>query len=145
MSPLDYNTIQAKLLRLESNISLLEKYAALTTQAFLHDPTVQGATLHYLVESIEIIIDIANHLLADRGVSPVNYYDTILQLGKIKIVPSAFAKRHADMTKFRNLIVHVYMDVDVPKVYRMLRTAPKTLRQFARYFEKAAAVGQKNK
>lgn len=78
-------------------------------------------------------------LLRRSGVSAANYYDTILQLGKAKIVPSVFAKRHADMTKFRNLIVHIYMDVDVPKVYRMLRIAPKTFRQFAQYFARAIA------
>ena len=135
MSPIDQETIHTKLLRLEKNITFLEGYCTVSKADFLNDYTVQGAVLHYLVESIEIIIDIGNHILADQGESSATYRDVILFLGKHDIIPEDFAKQHAEMAQFRNLVVHVYETIDLEAVYTTLQEAVPTFKKFAEYFQ----------
>lgn len=134
MVPIDRHTITTKLLRLEKNLDFLEEYQKISKQDFLKDYTVQGATLHYMVECIEIIIDIGNHLLTNRGESTHTYREVILQLGKYQIIPTAFAKKNADMTNFRNLIIHAYEALDIAKVYQELQKAPNIFRRFVKYY-----------
>lgn len=135
MSPIDHETIQTKLLRLEKNITFLDGYCAISQVDFLNDHTIQGAVLHYLVESIEIIVDIGNHLLAQQGESSATYRDVILYLGKHNIIPTEFAQAHADMAQFRNLVVHVYDTIDLEEVYKTLQEAVPTFTKFAEYFQ----------
>ncbi|MBI2415419.1 MAG: DUF86 domain-containing protein [Candidatus Kerfeldbacteria bacterium] len=135
MTPINKQTIQAKLVLLEKNITLLRSYQQISKKVFLEDYTVQGAAMHYLVESIEIIVNIGNHILAEQfGQAESTYKDIILSLGKHKIIPNRFAQQHATMTDFRNLIIHGYAEVKLMEVYKAVQSGPSIFERFSRYF-----------
>ena len=137
MTPINRQTIESKLVLLEKNVSLLRDYRCHTKKTFLADPMLHGAVMHYLVESIEIIIDIGNHILAQKyGQSQSTYKDVIIYLGKHRVIPQTFAQRQMKMSDFRNLIIHGYGDIKLADVYRALQEGPDTFEQFARYFTK---------
>lgn len=136
MSPIEKETVASKLKRLERNINFLEEYSRLPYEAFLQDHTIQGAAMHYMVESIEIIIDIGNHVLVDVGETTQTYKDVILKLGEQNIIPPEFAQQNLDMTGFRNLIIHAYSVIDMTKVYEQLQKTPKIFTQFSEYFQR---------
>lgn len=132
MSPINTQTIQTKLVRLMRNIELLEGYAKIDREQFSLDYTVHGAAMHYLVESIEIIVDIGGHILSEEfSVSPGTYKDVILELGKVGVTSVEFAGQNAEMTDFRNLIIHGYGSVNLDQVHAHLRQAPAVFREFA--------------
>lgn len=137
MSPADKMLMERKIARLERNITLLEKYHRTPFEDFEKDLTIQGAALHYLVESIEIILDIGNHILAEEfKTNPESYTDIISNLGVHKIVPAKFARENANMAKFRNRIVHVYEEINLKEVYALLEKAPDVFRNFSRHYLK---------
>lgn len=134
MSPINKSTVKSRLFLLERNIKLLLGYSKVPRAVFLEDYTVSGAALHYLVESIEIITDIATHILAEDFALEINSYsDAIDELGARKIVPKKFAIDNADMARFRNRIIHMYSDVDLAKVYKYLKKAPAVFKKFGKY------------
>ena len=51
---------------------------------------------------------------------PVDYYDAILRMGELGVVPPGFARALAPLAGFRNILVHEYLAVDWDEVYRML-------------------------
>lgn len=126
---------------MERNVKLLFGYSKVPRAAFLEDYTVSGAVLHYLVESIEIITDIATHILAeDFALEVSSYSDAIEELGARKIVPKKFAADNADMARFRNRIIHMYSDVDLGKVYEYLKKAPTVFKRFGKYLNEYVRI-----
>lgn len=135
MSPINKETIKSKISRLEKNIDILDNYRKTPKEDFFLDYTIHGAAMHYLVESIEIIVDIAGHFLSECfEESPPTYKDIISGAGKNNIVSKEFADKNCEMADFRNLIIHGYGSVDMERVYQNLQKAPDIFRQFAKYY-----------
>ena len=135
MSPVNKNSINQKLKKLEESVKMLEGYKRVQENDFLKDATINGATIHYLVLGIGIIIDIGNHILVEIFHEHVNSYEEIiLKLGEVKMIPDGFAKKNADMAKFRNLLIHEYIKVNMKMVYKNLQEAPDIFRKFAKYY-----------
>lgn len=93
--------------------------------------------MHYLVIGIEVIVDIGQHILNEvfqtKGDS---YEDVISKLGEVKVIDENFARENANMTRFRNLLIHEYIKIDLEKIYQNLQKAPGVFREFAKYFQK---------
>lgn len=137
MSPIDSDMIKKKLLLLEKNISILKGYKEVSKNDFLVDFTVNGATLYYMVESIEIIIDIGNHILSENfSITPENYADVIKQLGDNNVIPKDFAEANIEMAKFRNKIIHIYDQINMTEVYEHLQKAPDIFKAFLEFYLK---------
>jgi len=135
MSPINLNSVNKKLSRLQTNITKLESYKKVSQNDFLVDFTINAAAMHYLVENIEIITDIGNHILAeDFGDSGDSYKDIIKKTGENKIIPLKFAKDNMDMAGLRNMIIHFYVDIEMKKIYQSLQKAPDIFKKFAKYY-----------
>ena len=135
-NPLDKKSIKNKLVKLEECIKVLEKLKEAPKNEFLKNKEKSGATMHYLVIGIEVIIDIGQHILSEVFRSGgESYEEIILNLGEKKVVSWNFAKENANMAKFRNLLIHEYIKVDLEKVYQYLQKAPDIFRQFARAYQ----------
>lgn len=134
---IDEKSIKEKLVKLEEVIKALEKFKKVKLNDFLIDYTLNSAVQYNLVLGIEIIIDIAHHILAEvYQVHPKEYKEVIKALGDYKIVPEKFAKENLKMASFRNLLIHQYMSVNLRLVYKNLQKAPDIFRKFAQYYLK---------
>lgn len=132
---LDKESIREKLIKLEKTIKLLERYKSVAREDFLVDFTVNSAAQHNLILGIEIIVDVGHHLLNEVfQAHPKEYQEVIEMLGEYEIVPEKFSAQNRGMAKFRNLIIHQYIKVDLKKVYRYLQKAPGIFRRFAGYY-----------
>lgn len=83
--------------------------------------------------SIQIIIDIGNHILADMKESNIETYtDVIDLLGVKKVIPVDFAKRIRAMVGLRNILVHEYVEVDLKQLYSVLRNNLDDFKEFVK-------------
>ena len=79
-------------------------------------------------------IDINMHLVADlKAKVPDNYFDSFVALARMKILPSAFAKRIALSTSLRNILIHEYQNIDEKKFYDAMKIALKDYTKYAKY------------
>ncbi|CBE67975.1 conserved protein of unknown function [Candidatus Methylomirabilis oxygeniifera] len=86
--------------------------------------------------AIEVCVDIANHIIADRGLRvPATYAETFEVLGEAGLLDTAQREAMIRMCKFRNVIIHDYTRVDPTIVVQILR---EHLEDFPRF--KAAAL-----
>ena len=135
MSPLDQTTITNKLAKLREIIKILQHLSKIPKQQFLKDPIINGSAKYYLSLGIEIITDIGNHVLMEAfQISQQSYRETILNLGKTKIIPQKFAHDNSNMAGFRNILTHDYMIIDLNQVYTHLKKAPPVFQKFAHYY-----------
>lgn len=85
----------------------------------------------YLERMIGRMIDINYHLITETGhPPPTDYYQSFTQLGRLDILPSAFAQQIAACAGLRNRIVHEYDEIEPRKVYEGLQAAMRDIPQY---------------
>ena len=86
--------------------------------------------------SIQIVIDIGNHILAELKESRIEEYaDVIDKLGERQIIPEDFARRIRGITGLRNLLVHEYGVIRIEKIYDMLQNNLSDFTEFHDYIQ----------
>lgn len=131
---LDVTMILERLKLLATYVALLREEQQYSLEQFDGDLRLQFVTEHALQLSIQIVLDIATHILnATTSEYPKDYTDAVKKLGKRGVIPQSFATRISDMPKFRNIIVHHYADVDTKIVYRNMQENVDDFESFAKY------------
>lgn len=118
---LDIKRIETKIQFIEDNLSLLRELSASSESEFVSDRVKFFAAVHALQVSIEAMLDIFSHVIARRHLAvPANDRETLeIALKKGLTIKEHFV-RYVEMNKFRNKVVHGYIDVDAKAVYTML-------------------------
>ena len=129
----DSELIQRKLHELEILLGQVSEYRAVTLEQYRDDWKVQRIVERTLHMAIETCIDVAGHVLADRGLEvPATYSESFRLLEKNGLLPGELARSLARMTGFRNILVHEYTEIDANVVLRILRKELADLEQFVR-------------
>ena len=129
--------IGEKLVRLEEIIATLKDFEKIPRKDFLEQRKIYFGAIYALVIGVEIICDLASHILAYYfGRKAETYKDIIRLLAEVEVIPKSFAKKTIKMTDFRNLAIHVYARVDSKKIYQYLPLAINQFEQYIKYFLK---------
>jgi len=90
-------------------------------EVFDRDPYLRDIVERNLEIAAQCCIDICNRIISLENVKkPIDYYDAILRMGEIDVLPMDFAKDLAPITGFRNILVHEYLGIDWDEVYNKL-------------------------
>jgi uncharacterized protein YutE (UPF0331/DUF86 family) len=126
--------ILERLKRLAEYVEFLNRKKSMRREEFLQDQESQLAVERALQLAIQIVIDIATHILSTASnETPKDYREAISKLARIGVIPVAFANKIAPMPGFRNVLVHEYVDIDTERVYRNLQDELEDFVEFARY------------
>lgn len=120
---LDLQRVDTKIQFIKDNLALLQRLSAYAEADFVADKVKFYAAVHALQISIEAMLDVFSHVLARLHLGvPANDRATLeIALEKGLTTQGHFAK-YIEMNKFRNKVVHGYMDVDAKTVYRILQS-----------------------
>jgi uncharacterized protein YutE (UPF0331/DUF86 family) len=136
MTSLQEESIQDKLFRLKTHGDFIEDiFKKYSDKEILKDGHLYYSLEHLLQLSIQIILDIGAHILAEEfHENPESYAAVIVSLGKHGVVSVAFAEEQEEMARFRNILVHGYDTVDQEKVVTYGRVAPSVFRAFGQAY-----------
>lgn len=140
MSPLlDSEQLILRLQHLKEYLKFLKLLQKFSLRQIEEDPFKKGALLHYLQLSAEICIDLGEMIIAAENFEiPPESVQIFLILSKEKILSSTFAKNFSAVARFRNLLVHEYVKIDMKKVYDYLQQELGQFEIFARAVAKYA-------
>ncbi len=117
----DRDKVRGKVASISKNLTLLRGLAETSREAFNEASVEFHATLRLLQVSIEAMIDIGSHIASREGLgSPRSYGEVFDLLVSGKVIPTEFLPWAKEMVRFRNRMVHLYMDIDVGYVYSLL-------------------------
>ena len=112
-------------------MNALKELQRLTYDEFSVDHILNASAERHFQVAIQAALDIGSILLAEVSpTAPASYTDVFLQLAEVGVLPPGFAQKIAGMAKFRNVLVHLYLEVDLHKVYYYLQ---HDLEDFERY------------
>jgi uncharacterized protein YutE (UPF0331/DUF86 family) len=113
------------------NTLQVSEYRDITVERYREDWKTQRIVERTLQMAIEACIDVASHVLAERGLrAPSTYAETFEILVQAGLMSASLGRVMAEMTGFRNLIVHEYAQIDAEAVVRILRGRLEDFRAF---------------
>lgn len=127
------DVLARKLGRLRAYLADLAPHAGRTPDEILADPYEVERLLELVVQ---VAVDIVGHDLAERDVVPESYRRSFLLAGEHGLLPPELAASLADAAGLRNVLVHLYEEIDYEIVASSVERA---LRDFGRFLEVYAA------
>ena len=117
----DKSLLFRKISELETYQKQIKEFAGITVQFYKSDWKNQRIVERTLQMMIETCVDIANHIISEKNMRvPVSYSDTFKVLLENHVVSSELFSTMEKMTKFRNIVVHQYEEVDAEIVVLIL-------------------------
>ncbi|CCJ33174.1 type VII toxin-antitoxin system HepT family RNase toxin [Caloramator australicus] len=128
---IDYDKVRNKLLFIQENLKKLEELRNFTKEEFLNDFRNVDSAKYLLQTSIEAMLDIANHIIArNRWGKVESNRDSFEILHQNRIIDKNDIETYFLMAKFRNRIVHMYIEVDNETIYNVLQNNLKDIKRF---------------
>jgi uncharacterized protein YutE (UPF0331/DUF86 family) len=123
------------LLALDEAVQHLRRHAGRPLSALATDPDERWTVERGLQLCAQNALDIATHLAASAGRDVPDYSSAIDVLADLGILPAEFGRRFRGIAGFRNVLVHGYLRVDVPRVHQLLNSGLDDFAEFARLVE----------
>ena len=119
----DRALVLRKLAELELYLQQIREYEHISVDDYRSDWKTQRIIERTLQLMIEICMDIANHIIADKQLPvPTSYANAFEILQQAGLISRQLMEITANMAKFRNILVHQYADVDATMVVAILHS-----------------------
>ena len=127
----DRDLVLRKLADLDQYLTQVSEYRGIGVQEYRTDWKIQRIVERTLQMAIEVCVDVANHVIADRGLRvPATYAEAFEVLAEAGLLPARDRDAMVRMVGFRNVVVHEYARVDAAIVVRVLREGLDDLARF---------------
>jgi uncharacterized protein YutE (UPF0331/DUF86 family) len=118
----DSNIILSRITKIRECVANLKRYAVTDAATFLEDVDLSSSAERQLQVAIQSVIDVGNHVLADKDLGTAKDYKDIFRLlARQRIISKRLATALSSMAGLRNVLVHDYLEVDLKIVYRILK------------------------
>ena len=128
--------IKTKLESLRKCLDRIESKKPETLDVLLQDIDIQDIIALNLERSVQLCVDIANHILSSLDDAPaMSMAESFERLSEKKIIPTELAQNLKKAVGFRNLSVHAYDKIDWQLVWNILEGDPEDLVRFLECFD----------
>lgn len=123
---------------IEKSLTILKEFSLKRREEVISDLKILGSIKYYLIVAIEACIDISNHIIAKEHLGvPQTYSDCFKILQANNIISNQLAQKLINMAKFRNLLVHLYWDINDKKIYEILQSELDDFKEFIKQISTA--------
>jgi len=128
---LNEDLIRERFRDIQQSLERLEGIRAQPLDRFLSDQDMRDVACYRLLIAMEAALQICFHVSARRMRRvPEHYADCFAILGEGGILPQELSQALQRMVRFRNMLVHIYWNVDYEQVYKILQEHLDDLRAF---------------
>jgi len=125
--------VARKIKNMKGYVDFLRKHSA-NEEELLNDDLLKSAIERNLQLAIESALDIGEVIISSENLEkPEDYRSIILILGKESVIPMDFANDFQEAAKLRNILVHMYTEVDTAVISQILENNLDDFDDYARY------------
>lgn len=129
---MDTTVIVTRFRKLDGYLRSLRQMQDVPLAEFLDDDNIQTIVERKLQLAIQVCMDVANYLIGQLGLAAPDAPENVFQaLGREGIIDRTLASHLAGMVRFRNILVHDYLEINAQIVYRLLAEDLKDFDEFA--------------
>ena len=132
----DTQTQRRHLAALQAALAQLRGHTGRPVAFLLNDLDELWAVEHGLQLCAQNALDLATHIAASAGRDVPDYASAFDALSAVGVLDQDFAARFRAIAGFRNVLVHGYIEVDVPRLHQLLN---QRLDDFAEFAAKISA------
>ena len=126
--------VARKIRSMKKYVDFLSSYKSVTEERLEDEYELRSAIERNFHLAIESALDIGEIIISAEGFEkPEDYRSVILILERHKVIPTDFAKRFAEAVSFRNILVHMYEEVETGKLHNCLQNNLEDFDEFAKY------------
>ncbi len=115
------NLIGTKISEIQESLLRLGDISSKGKEAFLNEPNLRDSAKYRLITAIEAAISICNHIAARKFKrAPESYSDCFMILHELGVISGELAGKLGDMARFRNMLVHIYWEINDERIYNFL-------------------------
>ncbi len=123
--------VLSHLRELDESLIDWERYQRFSLEDLKTDRDKKNMILHAMLVSIQAAIDVSMHLISQNGLGrPSTYRESFDILARAGLIPEELAADLSDLAGFRNVLVHIYWDLNLEEIYGILQDDLKTLKSF---------------
>jgi len=142
----DTTVIITRFRKLDTYLRGLRQLQDVPRDEYLRDDNIQAIVERRLQLSIQVCMDVANYLIGQLGLAAPDAPENVFALlGREGVIDAGLAQRMAGMVRFRNILVHDYIEIDPGAVYQNLTAELDDFDQFAREIAGRFLVDGRNK
>lgn len=120
----------------------LRRLGGVELQTFLSDRGLQAQAKRWLQVAAECTLDLAHHLIADRGwPTPATHGESFQTLQTHGVITPELSKALQGWAGLRNLLAHQYLVIDHERLHQIFTTELQVLEQFAAAVLKSIKAG----
>lgn len=113
------------------SLARLEKIALMPKEAFLQDQDSKDIASYRLLIAIEAALNLCYHISSKQlSKVPESYADCFQLVCEAGLIPAALSDNLQKMARFRNLLVHVYWDLDEEALYTIITCHLDDIRKY---------------
>ena len=117
---------------MESYLAELRSFQRYPRERFIAEPALHHLAERYLHLACEAVLDIAQHVIADQGYTQATSYRNAVEvLGEEGMIDGDLSERLKRWMGFRNILVHLYLQIDHGRVYDAIQEDLGDLEAFA--------------
>lgn len=143
MKTLDVNVVLVRLNKIEDYITRLEKYENLTIDEYLNSQDIQMITERIIQIITEAALDINKYILSCNGILETKNNWTnkeyFIMAAQQQIITEDLAIELAKAAGMRNVLVHLYLDIDSRQIFEGIHQSliyyPLYIRQVLTYLD----------
>jgi uncharacterized protein YutE (UPF0331/DUF86 family) len=130
---LDVDVVRRRCGEITDSLDRLRRIRDGGRETFLTDRDIRDVACYRLLLAIEAALALCYHVSARQlREVPEDYAGCFGGLARGGVIPQALSVRLQQMARFRNLLVHVYWDVDYGRVFDAIEADLDDLAQFSR-------------
>ncbi len=128
---LNHDLVRNRCREIAESLARLEKISLVSKEAFLADQDIKDIASYRLLIAIEAALNLCYHISAKYLKKvPENYADCFQLVGEAGIISADLAKDLQRMARFRNLLVHVYWQIDEDTLFTIITSPLDDLRRY---------------
>lgn len=119
------------LTELDESLKDWERYQRYSLEDLKKDRDKRNMVLHAMLISIQAAVDISSHLISRNQLKrPATYRETFELLGQAGVITEDLAVELSDLAGLRNVLVHIYGQLNLDEIYSILQNDLVTMRAF---------------
>ena len=127
----DEKGILEHLRALNESLKDWERYRSIPLEELHTDRDKRNMVLHAMLISVQSAIDIANHIIAEKGLrKPSSYRETFEIIYEEGLISKNLSENLSDLAGLRNVLVHIYWRLDIDAIYEIVQEDLRVLKEF---------------
>jgi len=138
---IDEKIISRKITLINNDLKSLKALSKLSLKTYLSKEEYEALAERYLERVIGRMIDINYHILSEKeNEIPTNFYNSFIELGKKKYLPTKLAGIMANSAGLRNRLAHEYDEIDAKKVFEAVESCLKDVPNYLKNIVKSLGL-----